>query len=68
MSIFHYNFGIRKFNIIHCQLINEASNLKTHLFNDFLSDNTKSYSERDKTIIKRTCSGKWWMECIIFIS
>ena len=36
----HYNFGIRKFNIIHCQLRNEASNLKAHLFNDFLSDNT----------------------------
>ena len=35
-----YNFGIRKFNIIHCQLRNEASNLKAHLFNDFLSDNT----------------------------
>ena len=31
----HYNFGIRKFNIIHCQLRNEASNLKAHLFNDF---------------------------------
>ena len=28
-----YNFGIRKFNIIHCQLRNEASNLKIHLFN-----------------------------------
>jgi hypothetical protein len=28
----HYNFGIRKFNIIHCQLRNEASNLKAHLF------------------------------------
>jgi hypothetical protein len=36
----HYNFGIRKFNIIHCQLRNEASNLKAHLFSDFLSDNT----------------------------
>ena len=36
----HYNFGIRKFNISHCQLRNEASNLKAHLFNDFLSDNT----------------------------
>jgi hypothetical protein len=36
----HYNFGIRKFNIIHCQLRNEVSNLKAHLFNDFLSDNT----------------------------
>jgi hypothetical protein len=36
----HYNFGIRKFNIIHCQLRNKASNLKAHLFNDFLSDNT----------------------------
>jgi hypothetical protein len=24
----HYNFGIRKFNIIHCQLRNEASNVK----------------------------------------
>jgi hypothetical protein len=36
----HYNFGIRKFNIIHYQLRNEASNLKAHLFNDFLSDNT----------------------------
>ena len=35
-----YYFGIRKFNIIHCQLRNEASNLKAHLFNDFLSDNT----------------------------
>ena len=35
-----YNFGIRKFNIIHCQLRNEASNLKAHLFNDFLSDDT----------------------------
>jgi hypothetical protein len=29
----HYNFGIRKFNIIHCQLKNEVSNLKAHLFN-----------------------------------
>ena len=36
----HYNFGIRKFNIFRCQLRNEASNLKAHLFNDFLSDNT----------------------------
>jgi hypothetical protein len=36
----HFNFGIRKFNIIHYQLRNEASNLKAHLFNDFLSDNT----------------------------
>ena len=36
----HYNFGMRKFNIIHCQLRNEASNLKAHLFNDLLSDNT----------------------------
>jgi antibiotic biosynthesis monooxygenase (ABM) superfamily enzyme len=36
--ILHYNFGIRKFNIIHCKLRNEASNLKAHLFNDFLSD------------------------------
>ena len=36
----HYNFGIRKLNIIHCQLRNEASNLKAHLFNDFLFDNT----------------------------
>jgi hypothetical protein len=36
----HCNFAIRKFNIIHCQLRNEASNLKAHLFNDFLSDNT----------------------------
>ena len=35
-----YNFGIRKFNIIHCQLRNEASNLKAHLSNDFLSNNT----------------------------
>jgi len=35
-----YNFRIRKFNIIHCQLRNEASNLKAHLFNDFLFDNT----------------------------
>jgi hypothetical protein len=26
------------------------------------------HGERDKTIIKRTCSGKRWMECIIFIS
>jgi hypothetical protein len=33
-----YNFRIRKFNIIHCQLRNGASNMKTHLFNDFLSD------------------------------
>ena len=38
----HYNFGIRKFNIIHCQLRNEASNPKAHLFDDFLSDNTNS--------------------------
>ena len=36
----HYNFGIRKFNIIHCQLRNEASNLNALLFKDFLSDNT----------------------------
>ena len=35
-----YNFGIRKVNIIHCQLRNEASNLKAHLSNDFLSNNT----------------------------
>ena len=35
-----YNFRIRKFNIIHCQLRNGASNMKTHLFNDFLSDYT----------------------------
>jgi hypothetical protein len=35
-----YNFRIRKFNIIHCQLRNEASNLKTLLFNDFLSNFT----------------------------
>ena len=31
-----YNFGTRKFNIIHCQLRNKASNLKVHLFNDFI--------------------------------
>ena len=35
-----YNCGIRKFNIIHCQLRNEASNLNALLFKDFLSDNT----------------------------
>jgi hypothetical protein len=35
-----YNFGIRKFNIIHCQLRNEANNLKAHLFNDVSSDYT----------------------------
>jgi len=35
-----YNFGIRKFNIIHCQLIKEVSKPKAHLFNDFVSDNT----------------------------
>jgi hypothetical protein len=42
MIYFHViiNFGIRKSNIIYCQLKNEASNLKAHLFNDFLSDNT----------------------------
>jgi hypothetical protein len=32
----HYNFGIRKFNIIHCQLRNEASNLKAHLFKEIM--------------------------------
>jgi hypothetical protein len=37
-----YNCGIRKFNIIHCQLRNEASNLNALLFKDFLSDNTDS--------------------------
>ena len=36
-----YNFGlIRMFNIIHCQLRNEAINLKAHLFNDCVYDNT----------------------------
>jgi hypothetical protein len=35
-----YNFGIRKFNIIHCQLRNEVSNPTAHLSNDFLSNNT----------------------------
>jgi len=32
----HYNFGIRKFNIINCQLRNEANNLKGDLLNDFV--------------------------------
>jgi hypothetical protein len=54
----HYNFGIRKFNIIHCKLRNDASNLKAHLFNDFLSDNTKCPNcSGAKTIIKRSCGG-----------
>jgi hypothetical protein len=47
----HYNFGIRKFNIIHCQLRNEASNLKAHLFNDFLSDNTNCPNCNNKSIL-----------------
>ena len=35
-----FNYGIRKLNISHCQLRNNASNLKSHLFNQFLSENT----------------------------
>ena len=34
----YYNFGLRKLNIIHCQLRNEASNLNSHLFHDFLTE------------------------------
>jgi hypothetical protein len=35
LKLYTDNFGIRKFNIFHCQLRNEVSNLKAHLFNDF---------------------------------
>ena len=33
-----FEFGIRKININHCQLRNEASDLKSHLYHDFLTD------------------------------
>jgi len=34
-----YNFGIRKFIIIRCQLRNDASKLNAHVFNGALEDN-----------------------------
>ena len=38
----HYSAGPRKFNIIYCQLRNEVSNLKHHLFRSHLSESSRS--------------------------
>lgn len=35
----YFNYGVRKENIIHCQLRNSASNLNADLYNHFLSAN-----------------------------
>lgn len=35
----YFNYGVRRENIIHCQLRNSASNLNDELFNHFLIDN-----------------------------
>ena len=40
VALSHYNFGTRRDNIVHCQLRNEASNLKAHLHSHFLADDT----------------------------